>query len=57
MELKKKVKCNHCGTVIEEREGVAQNCGCGAVQLTESVVTAGVPGVDYTDVSPKLIFG
>ena len=53
MDLPVRVKCKHCGAVCE----ITDVCGCGKVVLSEGVVTVGVEGVDYVNLSPKMILG
>jgi len=51
MNIKKRVKCLHCGTVVEQ-EG---KCTCGKVSLAANLVTEGAEGIDYQDISAKLL--
>ena len=56
--IQKKIKCIHCGDVIECNEGVCiAKCGCGKVSLNGTVITEGTQGTDWVDVSPKLLNG
>ena len=51
MIIKKKVKCLHCNSVVEE-EG---KCACGKVSVAANMVTEGAEGIDYQDISAKLL--
>lgn len=51
MNITKKVKCNHCGSVVET-EGT---CSCGKVTLSANMVVEGVLGKDYSDMSAQLL--
>lgn len=51
MKIPKKVKCNHCQAIVEE----TGTCTCNSIVLAEGNVVKGTIGVDYTDVSAKLL--
>lgn len=53
----KKVKCNHCGFVVEYIDRSSNHCTCGKVKVNGGVITEGVYGSDYVDVSQVLILG
>lgn len=58
MNIAKKFKCLHCGAVVECNENVCvSNCNCGKIKLSGTVIVEGSMGVDYVDVSPKLLNG
>jgi len=58
MKIQKKVKCLHCGATLECNEQVCiRKCTCGKVSLSGEVITEGVLGTDYVDVSPRLLNG
>lgn len=54
MQIKKKIKCVECQTIVEVLEGVTCECSCKKVVIVEGHIT-GTSGVDYIDVSPKLL--
>ena len=52
MKILKKIQCNVCKTIIEENG----KCSCGKVVLVENqIVSQVVTGLDYTDLTPKLL--
>ncbi len=52
----KKIKCVHCGQTLECKEAVCiSKCSCGKVAMNGGVITEGVQGSDWIDVSPKLL--
>jgi hypothetical protein len=51
MNIVKKIKCLHCGEVIEGN----RSCGCGQIMIDEDTVLVGAAGKDYVDVSQKLL--
>lgn len=51
MQITKKVKCLHCEDVIEG----TKTCSCGKITIADNVITEGVAGKDYVDVSQKLL--
>ena len=51
MNIAKKVRCNHCGSVVETNGA----CSCGKVIVANNVVTEGVAVKDYTDMSAQLL--
>lgn len=53
----KKVKCNHCGFVVEYIDKSSNQCTCGKVKVNSGSITEGVCGSDYIDVSQVLILG
>jgi len=58
MKIQKKVKCLHCGVVLEcNEQHCVKKCTCGKVSLSGEVITEGVYGTDYVDVSQKLLNG
>lgn len=54
MEIQKKIKCVHCGSVITVYEGCTAQCKCKKILIVEGHIQASV-GTDYVDVSPKLL--
>jgi len=58
MKLQKKIKCVACGSILECNESTCVcKCSCGKVAINNGIITEGVLGVDYTDVSPKILNG
>lgn len=56
MVLTKKIKCLHCEETLECNNAVCTaKCGCGKVSLNNGIITEGVQGKDYIDISPKLL--
>ncbi|MFW6219552.1 MAG: hypothetical protein ACOC33_01660 [bacterium] len=56
MKINKKLKCIHCGTVVECNEfRCVSKCSCGKVIISGECVTEGSLGKDYIDVSAKLL--
>ena len=56
MILQKKLKCVHCGTIVECKNGVCQlTCGCGKVKVNGQYIIEGQVGKDFVDVSPQLL--
>jgi hypothetical protein len=51
MYLKKKVKCVHCSSIVEENG----SCKCGKVKMINGTMTEGNLGSDYVDISAKLL--
>jgi late competence protein required for DNA uptake (superfamily II DNA/RNA helicase) len=51
MKIIKKLKCNHCGSLIESHG----KCSCGKVVLCENTIVEGKVGTDYIDLSPILL--
>jgi len=51
MIISKKVKCVHCGSVVEQNG----SCVCGKVKLTNGIITEGSLGKDYIDVSAQVL--
>lgn len=51
MKITKKVKCLKCDTVIEGDN----TCTCGTVVINENTIIKGTIGIDYTDLTPKLL--
>jgi hypothetical protein len=51
MELKKKIECIHCGSIVEENG----TCSCGKVKVADNIVVEGKQGIDYKDKSAKLL--
>lgn len=58
MKINKKVKCLHCGQTLECNEQSCNLvCSCGKVKLSGEIITEGVLGTDYMDVTPRLLNG
>jgi len=56
MNLKKRIKCIHCDDTLECNDTVCvKTCFCGKISLNCGVITEGVLGKDYIDVSQKLL--
>lgn len=56
MKINKKIKCLKCGQIIECNDiRCQQKCSCGKIGLTGEIVTEGVIGIDYIDVTPRLL--
>ena len=56
--ITKKIKCLHCDEILTCTEGVCVGkCSCGKVALNGKIVTEGVQGTDWIDVSPTLLNG
>jgi len=51
MQIIKKSKCIHCGSVVEQNG----SCNCGKVKMTNGIITEGILGKDYLDVSAQLL--
>lgn len=51
MNIIKKVKCLHCNEIIEGNK----QCNCGKIAIATDIVTEGIEGKDYIDVSAKLL--
>jgi len=51
MELKKKIKCQHCFIIIEENG----QCDCKKVNMIQGIITEGKLGIDYIDISARLL--
>jgi len=51
MNIVKKIKCVHCQTIIEEN-GV---CKCGKIKIVQGTIIEGALGLDYIDISAKLL--
>jgi len=52
--IPKKVKCLHCGEIIDVNVQRNHSCTCNTVVIAEGRVY-GTPGTDWTDVSPMLL--
>ena len=58
MKINKKVKCVHCKQELECNETTCvAKCSCGKVGIHGEVITEGVLGVDYLDITPRLLNG
>lgn len=58
MEMVKKFKCVHCNGVVECNDvACVSQCTCGKVKTRGGVIVEGANGIDYVDVSQKLILG
>ena len=58
MTIEKKYQCVHCGASIECTDGICSTtCSCGKVKVTGGVVVEGRLGIDFVDVSQKLLLG
>ena len=56
MNIEKKVKCVHCNTELQVSNLVVEaKCVCGAIVVTNGLVTEGAHGLDWVDVSPVLL--
>ena len=56
--ITKKVKCLHCGTVVEcHGDSCMLTCNCQKVRVVGGIITEGSLGVDYIDASNKLLLG
>ena len=52
MNINKKIKCNHCQAIVESNG----KCDCQKIILVENqLVSQAIVGLDYTDLSPKLL--
>jgi hypothetical protein len=51
MVINKKIKCQHCETIIEQ----TGKCTCEKVRLVNGIIVEGVAGVDYIDISAQLL--
>lgn len=55
MQIIKKIKCKHCGEIIE---GENVKCTCGKVIIVENTIPpVAIVGIDYEDLTPKLLNG
>ena len=59
MELTKRYKCVHCGSVVEcSGDRCSVSCSCNKVKTNMGIlITEGQEGIDYIDVTPKLLLG
>jgi len=57
--LTKKIKCVHCSNVItvDEHATIPQSCTCRKISVNNGLIIEGTQGVDWVDVSPKLLNG
>ena len=55
--IKKKIKCVHCSDeiMLDEFSSDIVSCTCGAIKSSGDIITEGVVGDDWIDVSPKLL--
>jgi len=55
--IDKKLKCTHCNDVIKYDPKDIHNymCSCGKLVIRSAVITEGIHGVDYIDVSSVLL--
>jgi hypothetical protein len=55
--ITKKIKCIHCGNIIitDEHSTVTLSCSCKKVSVNGNLIIEGAQGVDWVDVSPKLL--
>ena len=51
MSILKKIKCIHCGSVVEQQG----SCECGKVKINNGNITEGVCGSDYIDISLQVL--
>jgi hypothetical protein len=51
MELKKKVQCTKCLSIVEQNG----TCVCGKIVMVEGHIMNASIGFDYRDISPKLL--
>jgi len=55
VKIDKKIKCVHCDNEILVDGVMEGKCTCGAVVVTNGVITEGAIGTDWVDVSPILL--
>ena len=55
--IKEKIKCIHCNTeiVLDNTSISPIKCSCGKIITNNGVIIEGVKGVDWVDISPKLL--
>ena len=55
--INKKIKCVHCNKemTIDPTSIVAEKCTCEKVSMNNGVITEGVQGTDWIDISPQLL--
>lgn len=52
MKISKKYECKHCNSVVEENG----TCTCNKIVLVENqLVSSAIVGLDYNDLTPKLL--
>ena len=55
MKIDKKIKCVHCGNEIVVDGLPEGRCACGTIVVTNGIITEGVVGTDWIDISPILL--
>ena len=56
MKIDKKVKCVHCNSEVTLNDTIVEaKCTCGAIVVTNGLVTEGAHGSDWVDISPVLL--
>ena len=55
--IEKKIKCTHCNTeiVVECTDVCVRKCNCGVVAVNNGIITEGSQGIDWVDISAKLL--
>ena len=55
--IDKRIKCMHCDLEmgVDPTSTVPLVCTCGKVSLNNGIITEGVQGTDWVDVSPQLL--
>ena len=55
--IEKKIRCMHCNEVmvVSGYSTVPTKCSCGKIAHNNGVITEGVQGDDWVDVSPMLL--
>jgi len=57
MIIKKTIKCVHCENelVVDSLNESVVTCTCGVVSINSGTIVEGTIGVDWVDVTPKLL--
>ena len=55
--IEKKIKCMHCGNelVVNNHSTDVVQCECGKIAMNNGIITEGMQGTDWVDVSPRLL--
>ena len=55
--MDKKIKCLHCGSeiTVECADICVNKCDCGVVSVNNGIILEGKQGIDWVDVTPKLL--
>ena len=55
--MNKKIKCVHCEEeiIVDDMSTTKVECKCGKISMINGVITEGTQGIDWVDISPKLL--